>query len=123
MRCEWRFTSDLHIAKVFPSLGVRLMDAAFAQWPIAMEDAPVPREEPVAVSFVIGHRGLDRLPLLRATLRSIAGQREVGIECIVVESPAKSWAPVSSRSRAMPKSSTLRVPSSVTKRLPGFRSR
>jgi hypothetical protein len=87
VRCEWRFTSDLHIAKVFPSLGVRLMNAAFAQWPIAMEDAPAPRE-PVVVSFVIGHRGLDRLPLLRATLRSIAGQRDVAVECIVVEQDA-----------------------------------
>src|SRR5262249_36260679 len=73
VRCEWRFSSDLHIAKVFPSLGVRLMDVAFAQWPVALEDAPAAHGL-VAVSFVIGHRGLDRLPQLRTTLRSIAGQ-------------------------------------------------
>src|SRR5207244_11374575 len=40
------------------------------------------------VSFVIGHRGLDRLPLLLETLRSIAGQRDAAIECIVVEQAA-----------------------------------
>jgi hypothetical protein len=89
VRCEWRFTSDLHIAKIFPSLGVKLMDAAFAQWPVIERDAPdAPRAAP-QVSFVIGHRGLDRLPHLRATLRSIAGQRDVAVECIVVEQAAR----------------------------------
>lgn len=90
VKCEWRFTSDLHIAKVYPSLGKRLMAAAFRQWPIALRDAPAARDEAPAVTFVIGHRGLDRLPHLLMTLRSIAGQRDVGIECIVVEQAARS---------------------------------
>src|SRR5437763_476809 len=97
VRCEWRFTSDLHIAKVFPSLGRKLMAAAFAQWPVIERDAPPSAAVPAGsaassppalhpvVSFVIGHRGLDRVPLLLKTLRSIAGQSGVGIECIVVE--------------------------------------
>lgn len=87
VRCEWQFTSDLHIANVFPSVGVRLMRRAFAEWPIDMRDAPAPSEAP-AVTFVIGHRGVARLPHLLATLRSIAGQRDVGVECIVVEQSA-----------------------------------
>jgi hypothetical protein len=37
------------------------------------------------VSFVIGHRGLDRLPHLLATLESIASQADAAVECIVVE--------------------------------------
>jgi hypothetical protein len=90
VRCEWQFTSDLHIAKVFPSTGVRIMRKAFADWPIELRAEPV--VEPAAiepeVSFVIGHRGLARLPHLRATLRSIAGQRDAGVECIVVEQSA-----------------------------------
>lgn len=85
VRCEWQFTSDLHIAKVFPSMGHRLMDAALRDWPISLRDeAPVVAERP-EVSFLIGHRGLGRLPLLLQTLRSIAGQRDVAFECIVVE--------------------------------------
>src|SRR5947209_3536838 len=70
--CHWRFTSDLHIANVFPSTARRLMRRSLERWPIAMREAPetsgVPR-----VSFIIGHRGTERLPHLLATLRSIAG--------------------------------------------------
>ena len=63
------------------------MQRAFERWPIAMRDARPPNERP-QVSFLIGHRGNDRLPHLLATLRSIAGQRDLAIECIVVE---QSW--------------------------------
>jgi hypothetical protein len=37
------------------------------------------------VSFLIGHRGLDRLPALLMTLSAIAGQVGCRIECVVVE--------------------------------------
>ena len=83
-RCEWVHTSDLHIAKVFPSAGARLMRRAFQDWPIVFRDALAPSSTP-DVSFVIGHRGLDRLQHLLATLRSIAGQQDASVECIVVE--------------------------------------
>jgi hypothetical protein len=87
VQCRWEFTSDLHIAKVFPAAGARLMAKAFRQWPIVHADAPLPAPgvEAPLVTFVIGHRGLARLPHLLATLRSIAGQRGVPIECVVVE--------------------------------------
>jgi N-terminal domain of galactosyltransferase len=84
VRCEWRYQSDLHIANVFPSTSARLMRRAFAEWPIERRDAPPPSAQP-EVSFLIGHRGLDRLPLLRETLATIAGQRGAAVECIVVE--------------------------------------
>jgi hypothetical protein len=86
VRCDWEFTSDLHVAKVFPSAGKQLMMAAFAEWPIVLRDAPASSDAP-QVSFVIGHRGFDRLPHLLMTLRSIAGQ-SVAIEVIVVEQSA-----------------------------------
>ena len=90
VKCEWRFTSDLHIANVYPSLGRKLMDASFAHWPIVKRDAPEGQVEacPPDASFVIGHRGMERLPLLLETLRSIAGQQHAAIECIVVEQAA-----------------------------------
>ena len=85
VRCEWEFTSDIHIAKVFPSTGKRLMRMALDEWPIAMRDAPNDLADTPAVSFVIGHRGLSRLPHLLQTLRSIAGQDGLSFECVVVE--------------------------------------
>ncbi|HXG59023.1 MAG TPA: galactosyltransferase-related protein [Thermoanaerobaculia bacterium] len=81
--CEWQWTSDLHIARVFPWAGRRLMRRAFSAWPVVFRDQPERRGR-TSVSFVIGHRGLDRLPNLLTTLRSIAGQT-VPVECIVVE--------------------------------------
>lgn len=87
--CKWRWTSELHVTKVFPSLGARLMQRSIADWPISFADAPTQTPE-VQLSFVIGHRGLERLPLLLATLSTIAAQRGVGCECIVVEQSAQS---------------------------------
>ena len=89
VRCEWRFTSELHIANVFPAAGRRVMRRAFSQWPVELRDEPAPAAAP-EVSFVIGHRGMERLPHLLATLRSIAGQRGAAIECIVVEQSVRS---------------------------------
>lgn len=85
LRCEWEFTSELHLANVFPSFGARLMRKAFAQWPIALRDAPGTISDTPDVSFVIGHRGMARLPHLLATLRGIAGQTGAAVECVVVE--------------------------------------
>lgn len=84
-RCEWEFTSDLHIARVFPSAGARLMACALRDFPIRLTNESPPATEQPEVSFIIGHRGLDRAPHLAATLQSIAAQRGASIECIVVE--------------------------------------
>ena len=83
--CRWQWTSDLQVAKVFPSLGARLMTRALGDWPISFADAPGNREGDVKVSFVIGHRGMQRVPHLLATLATIAAQRGPRCECIVVE--------------------------------------
>lgn len=90
--CDWQWTSDLHLAKVFPQLGRRLMKRALLDWPIESRDEPAKQkaEASPALSFVIGHRGSQRLPHLLATLRSIAAQREISFECIVVEQSAAS---------------------------------
>lgn len=84
-RCDWLWTSDLHIAKVFPSLGRALMERTLDDYPITFRSEPVQRQETPDVSFVIGHRGLARVPHLMATLSTIAAQVDVAFECIVVE--------------------------------------
>jgi hypothetical protein len=86
-RCEWRFTSDLHICNVYPSTGLRLMRRVLAEWPIELAAAPRVSGEPRA-SFIIGHRGEARLPHLLKTVASIAAQRDAAVECIVVEQAA-----------------------------------
>ncbi len=85
VKCGWRWTSDLHIPRVFPALGLRLMKRAFSDWPVGSVSEPLQADERVDVTFIIGHRGTARLPHLLATLRSIAAQRGASIECLVVE--------------------------------------
>jgi len=83
-RCEGRWTSRLHGCDVFPSLGRRLMARALEEWPLGSAERPG-LAGPPDVSFVLGHRGLERLPLLSAVLGSIAAQADVAIECVLVE--------------------------------------
>lgn len=87
-QCEWRWTSDLHIAKVYPRLGQKLMRRALRDWPVLLGAGRPEAESPADVSFVIGHRGQGRIPHLLATLRSISAQRGAAVECVVVEQSA-----------------------------------
>lgn len=89
-RCEWQWTSDLHAPKVMPWLGRRLLKRALQDHPVRLQSAPMQTEPTPQVSFIIGHRGDARLPLLLKTLQSIAGQQGVAIECIVVEQDSES---------------------------------
>jgi hypothetical protein len=82
--CEWQWTSPVDYCRFVPGADVRLLRAAFRQWPIAFADAPAHGAAP-EVTFLIGHRGVSRLPQLLMTLRSIAAQTAVPIECIVIE--------------------------------------
>lgn len=85
VRCDWVYSSDLHIASVYPVAARLLMRRAFRQWPLDLRDEPLGVSDRPEVSFLIGHRGVERLPNLLATLRGIAGQSGAAIECIVVE--------------------------------------
>ncbi len=89
---EW--SSDLTVGRVFPGVANRLLEAALADWSIRLaEKLPPPPAHGPLVSFIIGHRGLERLPHLLATLRSILGQREIRLECLVVEQAWESQLP------------------------------
>lgn len=83
--CRWTHTSRLHAPQLQPQLGQRLLRRALADAPIARIEAPPAGEGPPELSVLIGHRGLERLPLLLATLESIAAQEEVRLECVVIE--------------------------------------
>lgn len=83
--CCWAFTSHLHAPTVLPSLGQRLLQRCLEYAPIAQRSDPPAFSTAPQVSVLIGHRGLERLPLLLATLESLAGQRQVSFECLVIE--------------------------------------
>src|SRR5215471_14840489 len=88
--CDWEWTSDLHISNVFPFLGQALMRRALRDWPIELSIEPKTRSEQPDISFIIGHRGLERLGHLILTLKSIAAQQNASVECVVVEQSATS---------------------------------
>ena len=84
VECLWEWSSRLHLAEVYPRFGRRLLETALRDHPVILrERPPEPRTAPV-VTFVIGHRGAARLPLLSSVLGSIAAQT-VPVECVVVE--------------------------------------
>ena len=86
-QCDWEFSRSLHVCDVFPRCANWLLRRALAQWPVHL--AAESRMEALApspqLSFIIGHRGRERLPHLMLTLASILGQRGAAIESIVVE--------------------------------------
>ncbi len=98
--CEWEYTRTLHICDVFPKTSLWLLKRAVQAYPIRLPAAPQHVSEDAVcwngseqtagdltpqVSFLIGHRGLERLPLLLWVLRSVAAQEQIRFECIVVE--------------------------------------
>jgi hypothetical protein len=84
VRCEWLWGTSIDYCRLVPGAGRRLLRAALREWPISLADAPERGSLP-DVTFVIGHRGRSRLPLLKLTLASIAAQTDVCVECVVVE--------------------------------------
>ena len=87
--CDWRWTSDLTVSKVFPIVGRQLMKVALNQWPIRLEDTAPQQQGTPAVSFIIGHRGAEKVPHLLATIRSIFAQEGASTECVIVEQDAE----------------------------------
>ncbi len=89
--CDWEFTRRLHICDVFPGTAKILLHRALAEWSINLKE--VPHADALAgipeISFIIGHRGAARLGHLLKVLKSIAAQRAIRFECIVVEQDAE----------------------------------
>lgn len=85
VKCDWMWTTDLYLPKLFPKIGKWLVSRALNDCPIRLADVPSELSAMPEVSFLIGHRGLERLPLLLMTLKSIAAQTNCHFECIVVE--------------------------------------
>jgi hypothetical protein len=89
--CVDRWSSELHVCHVFPVLGAFLLRRALREWPISMTRS-LPSELAPEITFVVPFRGAARLPALRATIASLCAQREVAVECVVVEQDAQAYA-------------------------------
>lgn len=87
--CLWPYTSRLHAPLVLPSLGKRLLEICVSKSTFKQQEDKKENSD-VQMSVLIGHRGLERLPLLLATIRSIAAQIDVSLECIVIEQDQNS---------------------------------
>lgn len=85
VQCDWQWCSNLHIADVFPVLGRLALKRVIRDCPVMFQKEPNTQNGPPQVSFIIGHRGMQRLPHLLLTLQSVAAQSDVSIECVVVE--------------------------------------
>ena len=97
VRCDWIYTRPLHLCNVFPLAGRWLMLRALKNQPVRFAERPGQVSESLVccnagsgdhtpeVSFLIGHRGEERIPLLLATLYSIAAQQGISFECVMVE--------------------------------------
>lgn len=83
VECNWRHSSMMHAPTIIPWLGKRLLIKASSNHPFQLAKKRI-CEKP-DVSVIIGHRGVDRIPHLLLIVKSIAGQDNVDIECIVVE--------------------------------------
>lgn len=89
----WQWASKLTIVREWPSSGRRLLSMALADRPIRFVPlsgaAAVVSERP-QITFVVGHRGEERLPHLFATLESLLAQERVRLEIVVVEQETRS---------------------------------
>jgi hypothetical protein len=87
--CLWPHTSKLHAPLVLPFLGKQLLTASINDFKFNLVNERR-YDKDVDISVLIGHRGMERLPLLLATIRSFAAQLGVNIECIVIEQDHES---------------------------------
>lgn len=85
VRCLDNWASALHACGVLPVLGRWLFRRALLEWPIRFAQARRGPSSPPDLSFVIPHRGAERLPVLLKVLETIFAQEGVNVECLVVE--------------------------------------
>lgn len=86
--CLWPYTSRLKAVEEWPFISKLLLKRVIRDNIFNYQDKRDGQDR-IDISVIIGHRGEERLGLLLTTLRSIAAQKGVGLECIVVEQDSK----------------------------------
>lgn len=80
-------TEVLHFCRMFPWSATLLLARCLRDEPFQFSEGRA--GDPAEISFLIGHRGTDRLPGLLQVLSSIAGQAGVGVEAVVCEADSE----------------------------------
>ena len=75
--CKWDDSSALTVARVFPSVGERLLNHVLRQWPIRFESGALGWQEKPRVSFLIPIGGHERLRQCNLCLETVRAQRGV----------------------------------------------
>lgn len=90
--CRWESSSWLTVARVFPSVGGRVLAAAARDWRFELQHRPLaPCNQPV-VSVVIPVAGAERRTQFSAVVASFMAQSVLEFELLVVEhSPAPEY--------------------------------
>lgn len=91
-RCLAEGSSALTVARVFPRVGSRLLEACTAESPISFEARDRPGDQPrIAVVLPVG--GADRIEHFRWVLRAFLAQTVDGLEVVVAEHGDGSYEP------------------------------
>lgn len=87
--CDWQWTSDLTVCRVFPGTAVRLCQACFRDWPLGSgsPERPMGGREP-RISIILPVGGASRYAALGAVVESFRRQTAGDLELIVVEQSA-----------------------------------
>lgn len=85
VKCQWRWTSNLYLPKIFPHFGNAVFSKSLLHYQFNLTQDKNTKQQAAQVSFVIGHKGMNRSDLLLTTIDSIAAQEDCIVECIVVE--------------------------------------
>ena len=78
------FTSQLRAAQLFPSLSNKMFIKALESFEFNFSTTRQRVKKP-NVSYIIGHRGKDKILHLKQVIQSIAAQCVDSIECIIIE--------------------------------------
>lgn len=84
--CEWRDSSRLTVARIFPDVGMRLLRHALKEWPVrfvADEDATASGAPEISILIPIA--GPSRMAQFRSALAAARAQVGVNSEVVVVE--------------------------------------
>lgn len=85
-RCEWKDSSPLTVARVFPKVASRLFNFCFRQWPVSLNFEPKRNRSALPnATAVIAIGGTDRLQQFHTVLASLRGQSYDALEILVVE--------------------------------------
>ncbi len=89
VKCDWQWSSSLHATKIMKSWGSKLFQRAFEDWAIEFQNLNETKNIP-DISVIFAHAGTERVPQLSRVIHSVGGQRDVDIECLVVDLSVES---------------------------------